>query len=379
MSEPRNHTAPVATGPQPMPGDDGTQSPQGHSPTRGLLRWMIGAGIGLVVAFALWLWFDGRGADPTLAQVSAEQSAGTGAEVRQVALQPGRSLGFDLSNVSIPAAEIRPGGPPKDGIPALTNPRFVSAGEARYLRPTDRVIGVVVGEEARAYPLRILNYHEIVNDRVSEQPLVVTYCPLCDSAAVFDRKTPLGEREFGVSGLLYNSNVLMYDRGGRPEGLWSQVKSEGVSGPAVEKSLQPLPLELTTWQQWQRRHPGTKVLSVRTGHNRDYSRSPYGDYLDSIRLIFPVNPQSDRLPTKERVLGVWTDAGARAYPESVFSRQRTRVEDELDGKTFVVQFDPESRSLRVEKAEEGVNWMYSLWFAWYAFYPETTVFEPHSR
>ncbi len=295
------------------------------------------------------------------------------------AFQPGRSLGFDLSNVTVPPGEIRAGGPRKDGIPALTNPAFLSAGEATYLQPGDRVIGVVVGDDARAYPLRILNYHEIVNDRVGNVPVAVTFCPLCDSAAAFDRRTPLGEREFGVSGLLYNSNVLMYDRAGQPESLWSQVKTEGISGPAAEMSLDALPLELTTWSNWQTRYPNTRVLTPRTGHARDYSRSPYGDYLSNSRLMFPVNPRSDRLPTKERVLAVWTETGARAYPESSFSREITRVESEIDGKTFVVQFDPESRGLRVVEADEGVHWMYSLWFAWHALHPTTDVFQPSTQ
>jgi len=347
-----------------------------------VLQVLMGIGALLIFTVVLWWWDNSRDADQAFAQAQARQPPGGesgNAAVQVAAYQPGRPLGFDLSDATIPAAEIRSGGPPKDGIPALTNPEFLSAENATYLRPKDRVIGVVVGEDARAYPLRILNYHEIVNDRVGDRPVAVTYCPLCDSAAVFDRRSPLGEREFGVSGLLYNSNVLMYDRGGRPESLWSQVKSEGVSGPAARKSLQPVPLELTTWEDWRRRYPRTRVLSTRTGHQRDYSRSPYGSYLDSIRLIFPVDPRSDRLPTKARVLGVWTDSGARAYPESAFSQERTRVEGELNGKKFVVEFRPESRSLRVVEADVGVHWMYSLWFAWYAFHPETDVLEAQGK
>ncbi len=181
---------------------------------------------------------------------------------------------FDLSRLVVPARELLPGGPPKDGIPALTNPKFMAANEATYLRPKDRIIGFVTAEESRAYPLKILNHHEIVNDQIGVLPVAVTYCPLCDSCAVFDRRTELGEREFGVSGLLYNSNVLMYDRGGRPESLWSQVLTRGISGPAAEKSLRALPLELTTWQDWLSRYPETKVLSPETGHRRDYSARP---------------------------------------------------------------------------------------------------------
>ncbi|TWU08918.1 hypothetical protein CA54_41570 [Symmachiella macrocystis] len=282
------------------------------------------------------------------------------------------NIPFDLSHVTVPANEIRDGGPGKDGIPALSDPNFLEAADAYYLQGEDRVIGFVSGDEARAYPLKILMYHEIVNDRIGDVPLAVTYCPLCDSAMVFDRRTPLGERAFGVSGLLYNSNVLMYDRSDMAESLWSQLQTKGISGPASKLTLKTLPLELTTWQDWRSRHPMTKVLST---DGRYYGRDPYAGYYDRPQLMFPVQPMSDKLPTKARVLGVWTANTSRAYPESIFSKERTRIEEQIDGKKIVINFDPQSRSLRVVQADEGVQWLYSLWFAWYAFHPETSVVE----
>ena len=281
---------------------------------------------------------------------------------------------FELSAATIPRNEIFAGGPPKDGIPALTNPKLIAAKEARYLNRDDRVIGFVRGQESRAYPLAILNHHEIVNDSVGEVPIAVTYCPLCDSAAVFDRRTPLGQRDFGVSGLLYNSNVLMYDRGGQPESLWSQIKTTGISGPGANQALKALPVELTTWSEWTKRHPESTVLSPQTGHQRDYSRDPYAGYFDRPELMFPATPASDRLPTKERVLGVWSGKTFRAYPQSAFSSKKPRADELIDGKRILVEFDPASRSMRVARAEKGIEWMYSLWFAWYAFHPETEVF-----
>ncbi len=281
---------------------------------------------------------------------------------------------FDLSAAIVPRREILAGGPPKDGIPAILKPKIVAGEKAVYLGPNDRVIGVVQGNDARAYPLKILNFHEIVNDRLGNVPVAVTYCPLCDSAAVFDRRTPVGEREFGVSGLLYNSNVLMYDRSQGTESLWSQVMAAGISGPGVKKRLAPLPLELTTWSEWTKRHPESTVLSVKTGHRRDYSRNPYSGYFDRPELMFPATPSSDRLPTKERVLGVWSGKTFRAYPQSAFSPEKPRADELIDGKRILVEFDPASRSMRVARAEEGIEWMYSFWFAWYAFHPETEVF-----
>ncbi len=280
---------------------------------------------------------------------------------------------FDLSAATVPADKILPGGPPKDGIPALSNPKFITPSEATYLQPEDRIIGLTASDQAKAYPLKILNYHEIVNDRVGDLPVAVTYCPLCDSCAVFDRRTKLGEREFGVSGLLYNSNVLMYDRSDQTESLWSQVLTQGVSGPGAKKSLTALPLELTTWGDWQSRHPNTLVLSAETGHDRNYSLSPYAKYFSTPRLMFPAEPSSDRLPAKSRVLGVWTETVAKAYPESNFSQDRQRVEDVLDGKKVVLEFNAATKSLRVVEADPGVQYMYSLWFAWHAFHPETEV------
>lgn len=280
---------------------------------------------------------------------------------------------FDLSNATVPREEIHSGGPPKDGIPALTTPKFITADQAGYLQPEDRIIGVIINEKARAYPLRILNYHEIVNDTLAETPIAVTYCPLCDSAAVFDRRTPVGEREFGVSGLLYNSNVLMYDRKGQPESLWSQVKTQGISGTGADKPLKALPLELTTWNDWRKRHPETQVLSSDTGHSRDYRRSPYENYFRTPQLMFPAKPTSNRLPPKTPVLGIWTGNERRAYPISIFSAQRTRIEDQIDGKKLVLEFDPDVKSVRVVEAEDGLSWLYSFWFAWFALHPDTQV------
>jgi hypothetical protein len=189
-------------------------------------------------------------------------------------------------------------------------------------------VGVVFGKTAKAYPLKILDYHEAVNDRGGDVPFAVTYCPLCDSAAVFDRRTNDGVIEFGISGLLYNSNVLLYDR--RKDGkqsLWSQMMTNSVAGPRVGKSLQTLPLELTTWADWSARHPKTEVLSTETGHHRDYSRSPYASYFGDDRLMFPVKPLDKRLPLKSRVLGVWSNKTALMIAANPSDSRSSTVEN----------------------------------------------------
>lgn len=281
---------------------------------------------------------------------------------------------FDTRISLIPVNEIRSGGPPKDGIPAISQPKFLPTSRASYLRPDDRVIGVALGQEARAYPLRILNYHEIVNDRLGETPLAITYCPLCDSSIVFDRRTPLGEFEFGVSGLLYNSNVLLYNRTSTTESLWSQLQATGVTGPAAGKALKALPFEVTSWQDWSTRHPETTVVSDQTGHPRDYNSNPYSEYFRSPELMFPVSRIDNRLPPKTRVLGIWTDNVAKAYV--IAGIQKERFHDTISGKRVSLQYTAEVDSLRVVEAEEGVQWMYTFWFAWSAFHPETEVLLP---
>jgi len=283
---------------------------------------------------------------------------------------------FDLSMIAIPRDEVLAGGPPKDGIPALTRPKFVLAEKATYLGDEDRVIGLVSGDQAKAYPLKILNYHEIINDSLGDLSVAVTYCPLCDSCAVFDRKTKAGVREFGVSGLLYNSNILMYDRGLPVESLWSQVMTRGVSGPAANQSLSALPLELTTWKDWRARHAQTMAVSSETGHQRDYERRPYTRYFSTPQLMFPAKPSDSRLPAKARVLGVWAGSQAKTYPESLFSEKRLRIEDTIDGKRLVIEFNPQAKSMRVVHADEGIQWMYSLWFAWHAFHPDAALAKP---
>ena len=326
-----------------------------------------------------WMWRGGRllatGIFAALAIIGVmmittpEDSSST-----SLAQVPRRASQFDLSNATVDAQEIRAGGPPKDGIPALTQPRLIPVAQADYLKGNDRVIGVMIDDQARAYPLAILNYHEIVNDTIANVPVAVTYCPLCDSVAVYDRRTPLGEREFGVSGLLYNSNVLMYDRGGRPESLWSQVKTTGISGPAADKQLAAVPCELTTWQSWKARHPDSVVLSPNTGHQRDYSRNPYGNYFTNQQLMFPVTPADSRLPNKERVLGVWVGDAYRAYPESRFPLGQDEISDKIGDKQLTIVIDRNTKTMRVTSADEGVSWLYSFWFAWYALHPDTTVY-----
>ncbi len=288
---------------------------------------------------------------------------------------PGRPLRlqFVLEPSTIPVGEIASGGPGKDGIPALVAPAVLAADAAPYLRPGDRVLGVAFGDEARAYPLRILNWHELVNDEVGGTPLLITYCPLCGSGVAFDRRVGETTLEFGVSGALFESNVLMYDRA--DDGLWSQLRMEAVTGPRAGTRLRSLPLTLTTWTRWRTDHPTTTVLSRDTGYHRDYASDPYLGYADVPTLMFPVTHEDTRRAPKEWVVGVVLDGVAKAYPFLELVRLEGPVRDEVAGHALTLSYDAASDTASVRTGSgTPVPATYAFWFAWAAFHPDTELF-----
>ncbi len=230
------------------------------------------------------------------------------------------TYGFDLSSSTVPAEEIVASGLPKDGIRAIQDPSILTGEQVdaqsrreKLLVSGDRVIGVVVGDQARAYPIRILNWHEIVNDTLDGRPIAVTYSPLCDAAVAFDRRVGGEVLRFGVSGLLYNSNLLMYDR--RPdrggESLWSQLAFRAIAGPAAGRPLDLLPIALISWGDWRKLHPGTTVLAPLPGMMDQYKADAYGSYFGTPKLRFPVRPlpPPDGLAPKTPIFAVRHDRG----------------------------------------------------------------------
>lgn len=236
---------------------------------------------------------------------------------------------------TIPRDAIFDGGPGKDGIPALLNPDFIPAGEADYLEDDDLVLGFVSGNEARAYPHKILDWHEIVNDRIGEDYISVTYCPLTGTGIGWNREINGKHTTFGVSGLLYNSNLIPYDR--ETDSNWSQIRLDCVNGELKGTRIETFPLAETTWKTWKEMYPDTRVLSTRTGHSRDYGRYPYGGYrTDHDFIIFPVSNKDDRLPGKERVHGIVFSGQVRVYPFSEFENKIALLNDNLGGKNLVI-------------------------------------------
>lgn len=193
------------------------------------------------------------------------------------------------------------GGPPKDGIPSIDNPKFDTA-ETTPFNEEETVIGVVMNGEAKAYPYGIMNWHEIVNDSIGGINVSVTYCPLCDTIATFTR----GNTTFGVSGKLYQSCLVMYDRA--DDSLYAQPWTLGIAGPRVNNSLERIPSVKTTLGDWLEKHPDSKILSTETGYSRNYQGYPYGSYNQDEKLIFPVRNQEEReLHPKAIVSYIWED------------------------------------------------------------------------
>lgn len=279
---------------------------------------------------------------------------------------------FDTSNAIIPIDRILSGGPPPDGIPSIDEPKFVPVGDVEFLRARDEVILYTRGDETRIYPFRILVWHEIVNDQIGEQTVAVTYCPLCGTAMVFDRTLNNEVLEFGVSGLLYNSDVLLFDR--QTESLWTQLGRKGISGTHVGKKMDWLASEQMTWAAAKTNFPSAQVLSLETGYPKNYDSEAYVEYKNSPRNSFPVKFSRDELERKAWVLGIEINGTAKAYPIEALTRAK-RLQDEMSLTRLSVIYDPETQFASVTNRETGepIPSVRSYWFAWQAFYPETEV------
>lgn len=330
--------------------------------------------------------------------------------------------------------EIMWGGVVIDGIPALDNATMVSAIEEDYLDPAEPVFGISINGDHRAYPLRILDWHEMANDVIGGVPVSLAYCTLCGAGIAFDGRAPDGETyTFGSSGFLFRSNKLMYDRQTRT--LWNQLTGEPVLGQLVGTGvkLKLLPVVLTTWEAWQDQHPDTLVLDPNTGYDRPYSPgSAYGDYFSSEETMFPVWLKDDLLGTKDRIYALQIEGIPKAYPVELLVEEMV-VNDELGGTSLVliaargeVIVDGDSRrvgpvtynaggEVRVyDRGEEEffpgadpdtvidsegriwqvteeallgpdgevairINGHLAYWFGWFSFFPNTLVYGENDR
>lgn len=281
--------------------------------------------------------------------------------------------GFILDGALIPEEEILSGGPTKDGIPSLDYPKFVKAAQAHFLRDEDQVLALKRNSIAKAYPLRILNWHEIVNDRFGDEGVIITYCPLCGSGTASEAKVAGESLQFGVSGLLYNSDVLMYDR--QTQSLWSQILSQAVTGPMKGTLLPAVAVTHTTWVDWRNRHPDTLVLDANTGFNRNYQANPYGGYEKDSNIMFPLRFRSEGYHPKEQVLGLVLDGKAKAYPFVELAKGSGEVEDMLGNYRILIRYNHTHQSAEVFDTDgKPLPGVVLFWFAWYAFHPGTGIY-----
>ncbi len=255
----------------------------------------------------------------------------------------------DWERRSIELSELKAGGPPKDGIPSIDNPVFEPVDGVRsWLEGNEPVISFVIEDEARAYPLQIMTFHEIVNHEVVGAPVLVTFCPLCYSAVVFSREVDGETLAFGVSGLLRHSDLVMFDR--KTESLWQQVTGEAIVGTYTGTTLEQLPAQIISFDQFKENYPDGLVLSRETGFDRPYGRNPYVGYdnVDQRPFLYD-GPVDERLPPMEKVVAVGLDDTYKAYPHSITQEERV-IHDELDGRVIAV-FHAEGAVSALEAAE----------------------------
>jgi len=313
-----------------------------------------------------------------------------------------RTLPLPMSPVDL-TGEAQSGGPSKDGIPSIDDPKFVDAGDVDFLAPGDPVFGVARGDTVKAYPQKILVSHEITNDTIDGTPVAVTYCPLTGTVQGFER----GETTLGVSGRLINNNLVMYDRA--TETWWPQVPATAVPGPWNEDpptaSLREFRLVWTTWLEWKEQYPDTRVLSTDTGYARNYARDPYGSYnpregyYANANTLFPALNEDDRYQAKRVFMGARTPDGAVAFDKNALLDAGTMT-GKLDGTPVVavadprlttgyVHLNPDDRAFSLDGTEvQGEDGTYApddlpltrvhtfdaMWFAWSGYYPETNVY-----
>ena len=256
--------------------------------------------------------------------------------------------------------EITWGGVRKDGIPALTNPKLITAREATYLNDRDLVFGIEINGDVRAYPYRIMDWHEMFNDTIGGVPVSLAYCTLCGSGILYKTEQSNNQKPFvfGSSGFLYRSNKLMYDQ--ETHTLWNQFSGKPVVGPLANSDieLQVLPVVTTTWKEWSSKHPDTKVLDLNTGYKRDYSPgAPYAAYFGSDDLMFPAAVTDEALQQKEKVFGLRISGANKAWPLKLFNTPRA-INDHVGIAPIVIIGDATTSTVRAYRSD-GQDFTYT--------------------
>ena len=339
------------------------------TPIRILLGLLIVGGVAGFLTFHVYQSYAGSASSPRV-----------GGRARGPRPLPGPRASleqFNIENLLLPDDQILGGGPAKDGIPALTDPKTVAGDAAEVMfGPTARIIAVTVNGQTRGYPINILNWHEAVNDTLGQTPIGVIYCPLCDSVTVVDRRLDDKTYEFGISGLLCYSNVLLYDR--TDNALWSQVGLKAVSGPNAGRSLTHLDgwsmMHLTDFRA---QYPDAQIVSIYTGHRRMYRGNPYQPYFndDKVMASFKTFEPDTRMKNKARIIGIAYKDVARAYPlDAIRKSPGGEVLDELAGEKVQLKYDEQRDVFDVIKVPDGANAVHTFWFTWAKFHEDTQIY-----
>ncbi|HKJ33205.1 MAG TPA: DUF3179 domain-containing protein [Balneolales bacterium] len=329
----------------------------------------------------------------------------------------------------VKSSEVIDGGPGKDGIPSIDNPKFIPVSQEIHLDSTSVVLGVKIGDTLRAYPLQIMDWHEIVNDKINGTKFSLTYCPLTGSGIAWNRTIDGQTTTFGTSGLLYRNNLVAYDR--QTGTLWSQMLEEGIHGDNISKHAKMFQVLRTNWYTWKKAYPNSEVLSRETGYGRNYDLYPYGDYrTNNTYFLFPVIHQDNHLPAKTIIYGVeLTPNNHIAYPASIIIKPGANpvsimskkgvtvindshnglviagsqkfnftvafgIPDNIDTGNFtaiqnalpVVMQDQKGNKYNwfsevTEGPDKGMKLKYvksysAYWFAWADFFPKTAIYVP---
>ena len=282
------------------------------------------------------------------------------------------TFGYDEdTKKSVSLEDLHQGCSIRDCIVSIDNPKYVAAGDASHVADDDIVLALSWKGYHRAWPANILDQHEIVNDIIGGTPMAITWCPLCGSAVGVIREVDGRVTEFGVSGLLYNSDLVFYDRA--TETLWDQIIAKGIVGPLTDVELELVPITMTRWGRWKEAHPDTLVLSADTGFMRDYSRDAYARYRGSDRLMFPVSKNNDAIRPKSVVFGFDLGEHTVAFTESHL-QGRSALEYQVEGRTLSVTI-AEDGAINMTDPDSGEQYSPTrlYWFAWYTFHPETVL------
>lgn len=310
--------------------------------------------------------------------ITAALIAGCGASDAMSARHDGseppayRVFGYDDSTPrTVDLTELVQGCPRVDCIPAIDEPKFIDVDAVDFIGDDDLVMALEHNGEARAYPIVILDSHEIVNDVIGGEPIAISWCPLCGSGLAFERTIDGQVLEFGVSGFLHNSDLVMYDRGTRS--LWGQISGEAIAGPLAGTELQLVQATITEWSRWRDAHPETLVLSTDTGYNMRYAGSVYGDYAQSSRLMFPVANKNFAIHPKTVVYGLRHQDESLAVTLEHLQQQET-VSVELAGDPVNVKLH-DNGMVTAELADTGESLTTTrlFWFGWLNFNPDTRL------